>query len=72
MAEEKNTEVLDDSLNVRANSTKLHAFKKRCKEMNRDYPDIVREMVDAFSEGRLKIQPTDQQRKLNKELYHDD
>lgn len=59
----------DDILYVRISTVDLDAFKKKCVSMDREHPDVAREMITAFNEGRLKIIPTTGQ-KLNKELYN--
>ncbi len=60
----------DETLNVRINSTEKADFMKKCSNMGEEYYDILREMVTAFNEGRLKITPTDGQKQLNQELYN--
>jgi hypothetical protein len=60
----------DETLNVRINSTEKAAFIRKCDNIDQEYYDILREMVTAFTEGRLKITPTDGQKQLNKELYN--
>lgn len=59
----------DDALNVRINKDDKEAFLSKCKSLNRPYYDMIREMITAFNEGRLKIQVTEEQAKSNKELY---
>lgn len=61
----------DDVLYVRISTVDLEAFKKKCVSMDREHPDVAREMITAFTEGRLKITPTDGQ-KLNEEMYNVD
>jgi len=62
----------NDTLNVRVNATDKKAFEDKCSSIGREYYDVVREMVTAFNEGRLRIKPTDGQKQLNKELYNVD
>tara|TARA_R110000787_G_C13443394_1_gene446728 strand:+ start:5828 stop:6025 length:198 start_codon:yes stop_codon:yes gene_type:complete len=49
---------LNTQLHVRTNSDSLSAFKDRCKSMNRQYQDVLREMIEAFADDRLSIVPT--------------
>ena len=55
-------------LNVRMGSD-LDTFKKKCELIGREHYDVVREMITAFNEGRLKIQQTDEQKKGMEEYY---
>lgn len=71
------TEVLDDKLFVRVQSSKLAAFKAAAKERyGMEHADLIRELMDAATDGRVKITPTDSQKsqiKAKQELYtHDD
>ena len=59
----------DDSLNVRCNKESKRKFIEKCRDMGRDHPDMIRELVDAFIDGRVKIQPTNEQQKLSEEIY---
>jgi hypothetical protein len=46
----------------------LDEFRKYCSEkLQRRHSDVVRELVVAATEGRVKIIPTD----AMKEMYHD-
>lgn len=62
----------DGVLYVRICSVERNTFTKRCKDIDRADSDVVREIITAFNEGRLKIIPTDGQKTLNKELYNVD
>lgn len=47
-------------LTVRIKQSDLNTFKKHCsEELNRRHSDVVREMMTALIEGRLKIEATD-------------
>lgn len=45
----------------------IKAYKDKCAEMNRDHTDMTREMMDAFVEGRLRIEPTTAQKEIYRE-----
>ena len=65
MAEEE----LNDSLNVRVNSTELSTFKdKSIRSTGKPYQILVREIMEAFNDGRLRIIPTKDQK--SGELYN--
>ena len=62
-------EVNDTNLVVRVKSTALSDFKTKCAGMGKTFPALVREIVDAFNEGRLRIIPTPKQKETHGELY---
>ena len=53
----------DDSLNVRVDSNSKRQFIEKCRETGQEYPDVVRELLVAYADGRVTIQPTDEQLK---------
>lgn len=59
----------DEALNVRIDKSDKDAFMKKCEKVGRNYSDVVREMITAFNEGRLKITQTEEQKKM--EEYYD-
>lgn len=65
---------LDDSLVIRVNRKAVTEFKKRSiKKAGKSYTLLVREIIDAFNQGRLRIIPTEHQvqNQLNTgELYN--
>ena len=63
---------LDEYLAVRVGKKALRDFKRNCKNLNRNYTDVIRELIDASNEGRLKITPTEAQKKSQEELYNVD
>lgn len=70
-----NKNELDDTLVVRVTNKCLTQFKKRAekKYAGKSYTSLVREILEAFNEGRLRIIPTDHQvqNQLNTgELYN--
>ncbi len=40
------------------------AFEKKCSQMRKSKHEVLREMIAAFCEGRLKINPTDTQKEI--------
>jgi len=40
----------------------IDAFKLRCKKLQRNPADMMREIITAFNEGRLTIKPTEEQK----------
>ncbi len=59
---------LDGSINMRISAKSLETFQSKCIAMGRPgYHTVIREMMEAFNEGRLTITPT----KEHKELYND-
>lgn len=59
----------DVSFCFRAPSDQINTFKKNCATLHKSPPVLIREMIEAFNEGRLKISPTDEQKQL--EIYND-
>lgn len=56
----------------RVNNDDLKKFRDRCRtEFTRDPNDVARELIKAFAEGRIKIQPTEAQKNERSELYHE-
>lgn len=70
MAEEDNT--FDDEIRMRVRGNALKMFKKKSQTVHsKKYTDLLRELIDAFNEGRLRIVQTEESREAQKELYHD-
>ena len=62
---------LDIHLQMRVNSQELKIFKKKSERTTgKPYPLLIREIITAFNDGRLRIIPTKDQQKG--ELYHVD
>jgi hypothetical protein len=60
----------DTSAVFRTKNDDLQSFKAHCKlKLNRNYTDVLREMMIASTQGRLKITPTDEQIQAHGELY---
>ncbi|SPL81343.1 hypothetical protein [Yersinia phage fEV-1] len=54
-------------LTVRMDKKALEAFKTHCTEkLERRHSDVVRELVTATTEGRVKITPTESQKEIYK------
>lgn len=54
-------------LTVRMEQEALDAFKQYCTEkLERRHSDVVRELVIAATEGRIKITPTDAMKEMYK------
>jgi len=59
---------LDTSLNTRLSLEDRLEFEKRCRNIGKTPSTLIREVVVAFNEDRLRIKPTEAQQKT-KELY---
>lgn len=66
---EEQRETLDDSLAMRVRSGAMVKFKQRCSLINRPYQDMLRELIEAFGDGRVSIQLTEQQKLAIEETY---
>lgn len=55
-------DILDNDLKFRVNTDVLETFKKKSKDLGKDHPVMIREIMTAFNEDRLKIVPTDAQK----------
>lgn len=64
---------LNDHFKVRINGVKLQTFKDKSEKVTgKPYQIFIREMIDAFNEGRLRIIPTEEQKILLGEIYNVD
>lgn len=67
MAQKESVGMLNGDLRVRVNQNDLDAFmEKSQRTTGKPYQLLVREIMIAFIEGRLRIIPTEEQ---NGELY---
>ena len=57
-------------LSVKTDKDDLDSFKTKCESFGKPYSSMIREMITAFNEGRVKIIPTEKQ-KENLEIYQD-
>ena len=72
MSVEEN-EVLDGDLRIRIASSDLDRFQKKSKNITgKPYQLMLREMIKAFNDGRLRIIPTEEQKSQLGELYNVD
>ena len=64
MADESTT------LHVRVPTADLNDFQEKCiNDFHRKPNDVLRELIKAAAEGRVKITPTEGQATQNKDLY---
>lgn len=72
MSVEEN-EVLDGDLRMRIAASELDIFQKKSKSVTgKPYQLLLREMIKAFNDGRLRIVPTEEQKSQLGELYNVD
>lgn len=59
-------------IRMRVDPKAMEKFKKKCMSVhNKQHTDMIRELIDAFNEGRVRIITTEEARKSREELYHD-
>jgi len=69
MSDEENV-VLDGDLRMRMSQQELDIFQKKSKRVTgKPYQLLLREMITAFNDGRLRIVPTEEQKTQLGELY---
>lgn len=61
---------LDDTLNVRINRSDKLDFVEKSAQVGKLYPHLMREIITAFIDGRLRIIPTEDQKTSLGELYN--
>ena len=62
--------MLDRTLNVKVDGEDLDTFVEKCEEeLRQPYQHFIREIIEAFNQGRLRIIPTDEQKQKLGELY---
>lgn len=66
----KDTEILDDKIQMRVRKQEFDIFKAKSKRVTgKNYDVFLREMITAFNDGRLRIELTDEQKEEQFELY---
>lgn len=60
---------LDATLSVRMEVEEKQRFQERCEQYHRAPQELLREIIVAFNDGRLKITPTQNQTNQMKDLY---
>lgn len=68
--EELKSDTLDDDLRLRINGKELEIFQKKSSRAGKAYQVLLREMIHAFNDGRLRIIPTEEQKSELGELYY--
>lgn len=58
------------NLNIRVTPDLKQRFSERCAEHGREWYDVVREFMEAYTDGRVTITPTEAQLKAMKETYN--
>ncbi len=53
---------LSYNLSVMVNKDELNSFKDKSKSVGKPYQVMVRELIKAFNDDRLKIVPTNEQK----------
>jgi hypothetical protein len=61
---------LDERLDIRVNSQDKQLFLVKCTDLGRSPQSLLREMVQAVNEGRLKINVTKEQLNNQQEIYN--
>ena len=68
---EEETSILDGDLHMRIAKQELDIFKAKSERATgKPYQMLLREMITAFNDGRLRIVPTEEQKSQLGELYN--
>lgn len=59
----------DHQYSFKVNKQELNIFMLKCSRIKKDPPDLLREIIEAFNDGRLTIKPTPEQKEIQGELY---
>jgi hypothetical protein len=60
---------LNSTFAFRINTGELDKFEEKCKEINYNSANVLRILVEAFSDDRVQIDMSDEQKKAIKSLY---
>lgn len=63
---------LSKMFNVRTNEGDLNAFKTRCAELKIEPSDLIREMMSAVVDSRLRMKMGTQHKEAMEQLYYVD
>lgn len=63
-------DIKDYTFQLRMSLKLFNSFKEKCITLKRCHSDMVREIITAFVEGRLRIKPTENQKA--EDIYHVD
>lgn len=57
-------EQLDDHIAARINSNVKSKFLQKCGKLKKNHADVIRNMIQALNDGRLTIEPTEEEKEL--------
>lgn len=63
---------LSKMFNVRTNEGDLNSFKTRCAELQIEPSDLIREMMSAVVDSRLRMKMGTQHKEAMEQLYYVD
>lgn len=70
---EEESKVLDGGLRIRMSQQELEIFQKKSMRITgKPYQLMLREIITAFNDGRLRITPTEEQKSQLGGLYNVD
>lgn len=56
---------------IRVEPSEWKKFKKKCLSFGRGHNDVIRELLTAYAEERVNIEPTEAQKRERGTLYHE-
>lgn len=60
-------------LQVRVSKKDFDVFEQKCRRgYNVKHTDMIRDIVTAFNEGRLKIKPSENEKNFMEDIYYND